>query len=380
MVGTRGVPARYGGFETAVEEIGTRLAARGHEVIVYCRSHGDDASAPGVHNGMILVHLPALRRKSLETLSHTACCALHSLRSRRCDVTIVFNAANSVFLPVFRVRSTGVATHVDGLEWKRSKWGTIGKRYYRLAEGLATRWSDALICDAEGIAEYYRDEFGVDGDVIAYGAPILHDVGDALLVGLGLERRRYHLIVARFEPENHVVLGIEGYRKSRAQYPLVVVGAAPYSDAYTRRIHDLVAGDRRVRLVGAVWDQALLDQLYVNAASYVHGHSVGGTNPSLLRAMGAGSPIAAFDVNFNREVLGESGQFWATARELAAAIDDVEEHPATSRLRGEGARARASARYQWDSVAVEYEQLCSRLARKEATTAQTLSFREILRR
>lgn len=380
LVGTRGVPARYGGFETAIEEIGARLAAGGHDVVVYCRRPPSDVNVTRKHRGMTLVHLPALRRKSLETLSHTAASALHSLRTPRFDATIVFNAANAIFVPVFRLRSHGVATHVDGLEWKRSKWGPIGKRYYRLAEGLAVRTSDALICDAEGIAEYYRDEFGVEGDVIAYGAPVLTDVTDDRLCELGVEPQRYHLIVARFEPENHVSVQVEGYRASGAQFPLVVVGAAPYADDYTRVVHELAEGDERVRVVGAVWDQELLDQLYANAASYLHGHSVGGTNPSLLRAMGAGAPIAAFDVNFNREVVGSAGAYWATARDLTEIIEHIESDLDGSRARGQQGRRRAQIHYQWDTVAERYEDLCARLAGRLDRRRPAVSIRKIVSR
>ena len=169
LVGTRGVPARYGGFETAVEEVGRRLADAGHEVVVYCRTSADEPR-PETHLGMQLVHLPAMRRRSLETLSHTGLSVAHLL-AHRVDAAIVFNAANAPWLPLLRAARIPVATHVDGLEWKRAKWGGTGKRYYRVAEALSVRWSDALIADAQGIADYYRDEFGAPTELIAYGAP-----------------------------------------------------------------------------------------------------------------------------------------------------------------------------------------------------------------
>ena len=156
MVGTRGVPARYGGFETAVEEIGRRLSDSGPRVVVYCRTvPGAEPPPPAEHLGMELVHLPAARRRSLETLSHTALSVRHLL-AHRTDAAILFNAANSPLLPALRAARIPVATHVDGLEWKRAKWGVTGRRYYRAAEALAVRWSDALIADAQGIADYYR--------------------------------------------------------------------------------------------------------------------------------------------------------------------------------------------------------------------------------
>jgi len=147
MIGTRGVPARYGGFETAVEEVGRRLAERGHEVVVYCR--GDDRSPE--YLGMRRVRLPALRSRTAETLSHTALSVLHLLR-RRADVALVFNAANAPLLPMVRMARIPVAVHVDGLEWQRGKWGRWGRRYYLMGERCAVRWADELIADAGGVA------------------------------------------------------------------------------------------------------------------------------------------------------------------------------------------------------------------------------------
>ncbi|MCU1574748.1 MAG: hypothetical protein JWO93_2830 [Micrococcaceae bacterium] len=363
LVGTRGVPARYGGFETCVEEVGKRLAARGHEVIVYCRTTEETDLAETEYQGMQLVYLPALKRRSLETLSHTGLSAGH-LFANRVDAAIVFNAANAPFLPVLRAAGIPVATHVDGLEWKRAKWGGMGKRYYRLAESLAVRWSDALIADAAGIQEYYRREFQAETTYLAYGAPIL-DSGDSdRLADLGLEAGKYHLVVARFEPENHVHMIVEGYSRSAAEYPLIVVGSAPYADEYTRHVRSL--GDERVRFVGGVWDQELLDQLYANSLIYWHGHSVGGTNPSLLRAMGAGAATNAYDVNFNREVLGDTGEYFADAAAIPALVEWAEDPTSDTILRGKKAQAEA-LRYDWDRVADGYEELCRDLAGRGMT-------------
>jgi len=357
MIGTRGVPARYGGFETAVEEVGRRLADRGHRVVVYCRTVPGVPERPASHLGMELVHLPAARRRSLETLSHSALSVAHLL-AHRTDTAFVFNSANSPLLPVLRAFRIPFATHVDGLEWKRAKWGGSGRRYYRMAESLAVRWSDALIADAQGIADYYQREFGAPTTLLTYGAPLVRPGSDRL-AELGLAPGGYHLVVARFEPENHVDVIVDGYRRSDARKPLVVVGSAPYSDEYTARVHALA--DERVRFLGAVWDQEQLDQLYANSFTYLHGHSVGGTNPSLLRAIGAGASVLAYDVDFNREVVLESGRFFGSAADVAALVDGAEADP--DGVRAAGLRARELAtRYDWDSVATGYEDLARRLA------------------
>lgn len=356
MIGTRGVPARYGGFETCVEEVGARLVERGHEVIVFSRP--DEGSPGGDHLGMRRVVLPVVRRRSLETICHTGLSVLHRALNG-VDAALVFNAANSLFLPVLRARRIPVATHVDGLEWQRGKWGSIGRRYYRLAERLAVRWSDALIADAKGIADYYRSEFDAATIKIAYGAPINTSNAADKLTPLGLDPDGYHLVVARFEPENHVREIVEGYTASRASLPLVVVGSAPYASDYTARVR--AAADERVRFLGGIWDQDQLDQLYRHARTYLHGHSVGGTNPSLLRAAGAGTYPIAYDVGFNREVIGTHGGYFSDAGGVSAEVMAAEREP--DRVRAAGvAVQRAIRRYDWDDVADRYEQLCVALA------------------
>lgn len=364
LMGTRGVPARYGGFETAMEEVGRRLAAQGHDVTVYCRTgNSGQRPDPKSFEGMRLVHLPAMRKRSLETLSHTLLSAVHLLtRRRRFDAVVVCNAANSPVLPLLRARSTPVAVHVDGLEWRRTKWGPVGRRYYRVAESLAVRWADALIADAYGIARYYEDEFGARTDQIAYGAPVLSSAGSGRLAELQLREQGYHLLVARFEPENHVDLMIEGYLGSGARLPLVVVGSTPYPGEYSARIEVLAAGSPNVRLIGGVWDQALLDELYAGALTYVHGHSVGGTNPSLLRAMGAGTATIAYDVVFNREVAGPEAWYCADTREVALGLAQAEADPAEAQRRGEALAERARSAYSWDDVTEEYAALMRRMA------------------
>lgn len=363
LVGTRGAPARYGGFETCVEEVGVRLAAKGHRVVVYCRTPAGENAAdlPDRYRGMELVHLASVHNRSLETLSHTAVSVVHLARHRT-DAAIVFNAANAPLLPVLRAARIPFATHVDGLEWQRAKWGRVGRNYYKGAEWLSVKLSPALIADAKGIADYYQDRFKAPTTLIAYGAPQVGDAADRL-GEMELTSRGYHLVVARFEPENHVHLIVEGYRASSATRPLVVVGSAPYSDAYTQQLRDLA--DDRVRFVGGVWDQELLDQLYANSLTYLHGHSVGGTNPSLLRALGAGAATLAYDVVFNREVLGAAGRFFADAAQVTTRIEEAEAEPAALDELRLLARAR-SREYDWDDVADGYEQLCRRLLERRS--------------
>ncbi|MGO4296749.1 MULTISPECIES: DUF1972 domain-containing protein [Glutamicibacter] len=357
LIGTRGVPARYGGFETAIEEVGRRLADQGHEVTVYCRGTAKDERR-SEYLGMKLVHLPAMRRRSLETLSHTALSVVHALFNRP-DAAIVFNAANAPMLPLLGLGRIPVATHVDGLEWKRAKWGPVGQKYYRLCERLCVWWSRELIADARGIADYYTSEFSRATRLITYGAPQIPQTPASKLAALGLESGKFHLVVARFEPENHVEMIVLGYGQSQARLPLVVVGSAPYAEQYTQQVH--AAATDQVRFLGGVWDQQLLDELYAHALAYWHGHSVGGTNPSLLRALGAGTAINAYDVNFNREVAQAAGEYFNDSGSAARLFERTESQEDAVRLRAQLARERAKD-YDWGDVARAYENLCWELA------------------
>lgn len=365
LLGTRGVPARYGGFETAVEEVGRRLVDMGHEVTVYSRRGAGRTPAPRMHQGMFLVHLPAVRHKVLETLSHSILSAVHAVLRNRYDAVVVFNAANAPVLPLLRLRRIPTAVHVDGLEWRRAKWSGLGKSFYRVSESLSVRWADALIADSAGIAAYYEDEFAAPTTFLAYGAPDLGDLRTDRLGELGLNPGRYHLVVARLEPENHVDLMIQGYLDSGSELPLVVVGSNPYPNEHTKRLQRMAEASPTVKMIGGVWDQELLDQLYAGSLTYMHGHSVGGTNPSLLRAMGAGAYVVAHDNVFNRDMLGgprsPGSSLVADAQGVARALQMVESDPEAARQEAVALRAQAVYRYDWDRVTEGYARLCQAL-------------------
>jgi len=357
FLGTRGVPARYGGFETAAEEIGRRLAEWNHEVIVYCRNPGQTSRS---YVGMHLVNLPALRNKATETLSHTALSTVHAVVKARPDVAFLFNAANAPFIPALRAAGVPVAIHVDGLEWKRAKWGKRASAYYRWAEESSTRWAQAVIADSQGIVDHLLATHGIIATFIPYGAPSVYPHPERL-AELQVRQHGYHLSVARFEPENFVAETVGGYVASSCRLPLLVVGDAAYSDRYRQQVIAAAHGDPRVRFLGAIWDQELLDALYAGSASYLHGHSVGGTNPSLLRAMGAGAPVIANDVPFNREVARENGRYCRIPSDVTRECELVEADMSAAIARGQAGRMDITARYQWDEVAATYEKLAHQL-------------------
>lgn len=351
------MPAAYGGFETAVEAIGVRLAASGHRVVVYSRQK----DGPSRYRGMDVRYLPTLRTKYTDTLVHGALSTAHAA-VRGLDVALVFNAANAPAALLLHARRIPYALNVDGLEWRRSKWSGTGRRYYLMSERLAVRTATRLVVDSRAIGEYYRERYERSPVFIPYGAPAPSKLSLERLPELELTPHAYHLLVARFEPENNVEQIVKGFVESSASLPLVVVGGGPYSADYTAAVHGAAQNDKRIRFVGPIWDQELLDGLYVGALTYVHGHSVGGTNPSLLRAAGAGASCLLFDVEFNREVAGDHASYFGTPAQVAAGVEAAEADAGAALRGGAALGERVRRLYDWDDVARRYEHLCLVLA------------------
>ncbi len=356
ILGTRGIPARYGGFETLAEELSARLAAAGHSVTVYTRSH-TAVSGVATHRGARVRRLPALRIKSLETISHTLLSCL-DVSPRKFDVVLLCNAANAPLIPLIHARGLPVALNVDGLERKRRKWGGFGRAYYRFAEGVSARWADALITDAMVIRRYYLKAWQRESAMIPYGGDLPEPTGDDVLRRLGLEDRSYVLYVSRFEPENNPDRVVVAYRGVPGDAKLVMVGGAPYAASLIRRVRELAARDPRVVLTGPLYGEGYR-QLLFSARAYVHATEVGGTHPALVEAMGASRVIYFLDNLANREVVGGVGVAFSftghpTLTEvLTAGLGD----PRHTECLGASARARAMERYRWDDVAGAYERL-----------------------
>jgi glycosyltransferase involved in cell wall biosynthesis len=356
ILGTRGIPARYGGFETFAEELSARLAAAGHAVTVYTRSH---AAVPGVtvHRGVEVRRLPALRLKALETISHTLLSSLDA-RRRPFDVVLLCNAANAPCIPLLRARRLPVALNVDGLERKRRKWGPIGRAYYRLCESLSVRWADALVTDAKVIQVYYRRAWHRESVMIPYGGDLPAPQGEVMLRRFGLAAGAYLLYVSRFEPENNPDRVISAYRDVPGALPLVMVGGAPYARALVRRVRQLAASDPRVVLTGPIYGEGYRELLF-HARAYIHATEIGGTHPALVEAMGAGRVIFFLDNLPNREVVGKAGVPFAFSGDRALA-DVLTAHladPGRVASLGAAARELAMTRYRWDDVAAAYERL-----------------------
>src|SRR5579863_9209048 len=355
ILGTRGIPARYGGFETFAEELSTRLAARGYQVTVYCREPYPEPT----YGGVTLVYRPTIRRKYFDTIAHTFFSTLHLLGSRF-DVVLYCNAANAIFTWMPRVIGMPVALNVDGLERNRKKWNWLAKAWYRVSERLATWMPNAVVTDAQAIADYYRERYHRDSVMIPYGAEIGRVETMEALHQLGLEPRKYFLYVSRMEPENNALLVRQAFERVASPIKLALVGDAPYAADYIRQVRD--TRDPRMVIPGAIYGQGYRE-LGSHCFAYIHATEVGGTHPALIEAMGRGALTLYLDTPENAEVAGGAGLPF-THTNLTQVLESVlgmsEEQRDFWRAR---AVDRVRSRYSWDAVTDAYENLPVRLAR-----------------
>lgn len=296
---------------------------------------------------------PGRDSKSLSTLSYGLTSHLDAAR-RPFDAALVLNVANGFFLPALRAKGIGTAVNTDGIEWERGKWGTAARRVFRAGARCTARYADVLIADSEEIGRIWQEQFGVESLFIPYGAPVLNDVAEDRVRALSLQPGTYALVVARLIPENNVEMTLDAIESLAGRVPAVVVGSANYEAPIETRLRTL-DHQGRIRWLGHVSDQVLLNQLWAHAGVYVHGHSVGGTNPGLLQALGAGAPTLALDTAFNREVVRDQDMLFApSAPALAAKIDGVLGNELLRREMARRGRAIIAERYSWPDVANRY--------------------------
>jgi glycosyltransferase involved in cell wall biosynthesis len=360
ILGTRGIPANYGGFETFAEHLSTRLAARGHDVTVYCRAHYVSPRELEFQ-GVKLKVLPTIRTKYFDTIVHTFLSALHAV-TKRYDAVLICNAANAPFATILRLAGTPVALNVDGLEHKRKKWNWIARSYYLLAEKLATILPTETVTDARVIQEYYLARHKAVSTMIAYGAEVERRP-DPSVRRWRVEPNRYVLYVSRLEPENNAHLVIEAFKRVRTAHKLLIVGDAPYARDYIKDLKARARRDRRIVFTGFVFgrDYRALQQ---NAYCYVHATEVGGTHPALLEAMGFGNCVLTLAAPENIEAIGDAGIAYADEKDLAEKLQRVLRDGSLVHSYRNRAQARAREHYTWDRVVDQYEQLFAKMAGK----------------
>ncbi|MFL5756758.1 MAG: DUF1972 domain-containing protein [Chloroflexota bacterium] len=350
IIGIRGIPANYGGFETFAEQWGRRMVERGHQVTVYGRRGWVD---PGIrwHLGMRVIRLPAPASKYLETVVHTMLCAI-DLLGRRTDVVYICNSANVPAAILLWLARKRVVLNVDGLEWQRAKWNRVGRAYYRLCARLAAHLPIHVVTDARVIQDYYLSAYRRRTAYFPYGTDLDPVPDDGTLERLGLRERDYVLYVSRLEPENNAHVVIAAYEHVQTATPLAIVGDAPYASDYIASLHRTT--DDRVRFLGAIYGRGY-QVLRSHASVYVQATEVGGTHPALVEAMGFGNAIVANDVPEHRETLGDAGWYYWGAAELADRLQGLLDDPSAREGLRAASHQRAAERYGWDAVTDAYE-------------------------
>lgn len=354
IIGTRGFPSYYGGFETAVRELAPYLVKNGWDVTVYGRQKALKPGDPLAQNGVKSQLTPGFEMKSLSTLSYGLTATVHTIAKTKPDVALVMNCANGFYLPLLKRAGIPTVVNVDGVEWEREKWGRLARKVFYKGAELTAKYGDSLVFDAKAIADYWLNTFRRDGSFIPYGGASR----DELPIEPGLTHRGYVLAVARFVPENTVPEFLAAAEQIATNWPVVIVGSSGYGGDLEARAAALVKDNPRIHWLGHISDDDRLHSLWQHAGAYFHGHSVGGTNPALVQAMALGAPIVARDTVYNRETLADAAVFTNPAPSaIISAISRVMLNPAEQNSIAENARERAQRLYTWDGVNKKYESI-----------------------
>jgi glycosyltransferase involved in cell wall biosynthesis len=351
IVGTVGLPARYGGFETLAEYLADHLAHT-YQITVYCSSKSYE-ERPSRYKGVSLRYVP-LNANGIQSILYDVVALISAVRFA--DTVLVLGVSGCIILPFLKaLTSNRYVVNIDGLEWKRGKWHAFAKWFLRFSEKLAVRYADAVITDNKVIQDYVLEEYSRETTLIAYGGNQAAnlDVSEATSVGYPFVLQPYAFSVCRIEPENNLHVILEAAGKS-SSLPLVIVGNWEASD-YGRKLRAQYSGVPYMYLLDPIYNQNELDQLRSHCCLYLHGHSAGGTNPSLVEAMSLGLPIFAFDVDYNRETTEHAACYFSSAEELTCMLDSLSERELVAA--GERMAAIAGRRYRWDIVANQYAAL-----------------------
>jgi glycosyltransferase involved in cell wall biosynthesis len=365
MLGTRGIPASYSGFETCVEQLGERLVKRGHEVTVYCRTH--HITYPDkYYKGMRLVKLSTIRNKYLDTIVHSFLSSLHSL-NQNYDIALYFIAGNSPVSWIPRLVGTKTILNVDGLDWKREKWPSLAKKYIQFSEKMATVLPNLFLTDSRIVQEYYSQQYGKTPPFIPYGSEIQKIPANETLIKFNLEPQRYILFVGRLVPENYAHHLIHAFKCIDTDLKLAIVGDAVYADDYIKKLKSSAKNDDRIIFTGYVFGKGY-HELGSNAYIFVETSGVGGTHPALVEAMAFGNCVIVHNTKENLETIGNAGFSYdgkigkesleIILRKLINSPDLVEEYSKKAELR-------AHKDYSWEKVTDSYEKLFYQLLNYE---------------
>lgn len=360
ILGSRGIPVNYGGFETLAEELSVRLINKGHEVTVYC-CRPYSIISESTYKGVKRIVLPTIRTKVLEKPVF-AFLSLISSSIEKYDTVLMLGISVSFFCFIPRIFGAKVIMNIDGLEWQRKKWGTVISSLLKLEESMAGVTADVVVTDSRWVKEYYKEKYGKDSVYIAYGADMSEYPPGNTLKRYGLSKGEYILYVSRFEPENNPLLVREAYDAIRnPAKKLVMVGDAPYADAYVGKVKDTENPD--IIFTGYLFGNAY-KELLSNAYFSIQATEVGGTHPALVEAMGAGRCILANDVPEHREVLRDAGIYYRGKEELASKLRELMIDESLVDEKARAARKIAEEEYSWEKVADEYEALFQKMVNR----------------
>ena len=357
VLGTRGIPAAYSGFETCVEQVSSRLVKKGHEVIVYCRTKHVLAKSKTYYKGIRLVNLPTISNKYLDTFFHTFISVLHVIIRSRINTILIFGVGNAIFCLPLRIFKKKVIINVDGLDWKRKKWGTFARWYLKISERWAGLFANEVITDSNVIKQYYLNRYNKQTHMIAYGAYTEKSGKQNFLVKLGLKTNGYILFVGRLVPENCAHHLIKAYNLLNTKLKLVVVGGSSYSSKYIDYLKS--KANPNTLFTGYVFGENYR-QIVSNAYIFVESSEVGGTHPALLEAMGMGNCVIVNDIPPNLETIGNAGVSYKGNKEhldLAEKLDNLIENPDIVKNYRKLAVERIKKFYSWELVADKYEEL-----------------------
>ncbi|MFW0874781.1 glycosyltransferase [Rhodococcoides corynebacterioides] len=370
IIGTRGYPSYYGGFETLVRHLAPYLADHGWDVTVYGRGRTADAGKAEADPRILSVDSLGFESKSLSTLSYGFSSTVHCTFVKP-DAALVMNVANGFWLPLLRARGIPTLVNVDGIEWERAKWGKAAKKLFHAGAEATARHADNLVFDSQALGARWQAEFNRVGKFIPYGG----SAAEGRLPVEGLAPHGYILMVARFVPENTVAEFILAAERLSARWDVVVVGSSGYGGDLEHQLATLVHRNPRVRWFGHVSDDEVLFSLWENCGAYFHGHSVGGTNPALVQAMALGAPVVARDTVFNREVLGQAGTYVAPSPDsIARALDDLMRDRNRQKRMSEQASRRAHDEYTWRIVCGRYVSALDDLLRNKIASEPDCQF------
>lgn len=363
ILGIRGIPAAHGGFETFAERLARWLRDRGWDVTVYCQGSPTGRREEDVWDGIRRVHIPVHLRGELGTIEFDVACVADARNSPGTILTLGYNTG---FLSVYlRLRGRINLINMDGLEWKRAKYTRFARAFLWMNERLAARFGSVLIADHPVIAQHLATRVAPGKTVvIPYGGDRLIDVPTTPLAAFGLEPGRYFTLIARPEPENSVLEIVRAFSRTPRGVKLVLLGrydpACPYHAAV------IAAAGPDIIMPGPVYDRHTVDALRAHGIAYLHGHRVGGTNPSLVEALGAGNPIIAHDNPFNRWVAGRAGLYFASEDQISDYLELLIASEPLRRQLAAAAVARWQEAFTWAMIQSRYEALIDTWARRGA--------------